>query len=123
MRLVLILLAAPLLMAQGNLPRPQCGFGEGLSRLRGAERDAGRPVAGLVDGRAQAEGVMGDLEAAAATFRACGCPRLAEMTAEAATVAGAATAEASAQRIQQVLGQTQSRARLARQVFESGGCR
>jgi hypothetical protein len=126
MRLVLTLLAAPLLMAQGfapsGLPRAQCGFGDGLSQLREAERGAARPVSNLSEGRLQAEGVVAALEAATATFRNCACPRLAEATQDAATLAASAPSEASAQRVQTVLGQALTRIRMARQVSESRGC-
>jgi len=81
MRRALILVAlAPLLMAQG-LPRPLCGFGEGLSHLREVERDTAQPVTGVTQGRARSERMLAGLTSAFSTFRECGCPRLAELTA------------------------------------------
>ena len=123
MRHLLILLAtAPLLMAQG-LPRPHCGYGEGLSALREVAREAARPVPGLLEGRARGEALLGALSGAAATFTACGCPRLVERTREAERVAQDAPSEASIARLSQIFGQLGFRTRLAREQAERDGCR
>lgn len=121
-RAVILLALAPLLMAQG-LPRPLCGFGEGLSQLREVERDATRPVAGVTEGRARGERMLASLNTAFATFRDCGCPRLAELTAEAATVAQSAPSEASVTRLREVFGQIRFRSELARAQMERHACR
>jgi len=123
MRRALILLAlAPLLLAQG-LPRPLCGYGEGLSDLRDVERVAMRPVTGVTEGRQRGEHVLAGLTSAFATFRDCGCPRLAELAAEAATVAQSAPSEASVSRLIQVFSQIRFRTQLAREQSEHQGCR
>jgi hypothetical protein len=123
MRNLLILLAtAPLLMAQG-LPRPYCGYGEGLAALREVAREAALPVPGIMEGRARGEAVVGALTGAAATFTGCGCPRLAELTREAVRVAQSAPSEASIARLSQVFGQVGFRTQLAREQSERAGCR
>ena len=123
MRNLLILLAtAPLLMAQG-LPRPHCGYGEGLSALREVAREAALPVPGIIEGRARGEAMLRVLSGAAATFTACGCPRLAELTREAERAAQGAPSEASLARLNQVFGQVAFRTQLAREQSERAGCR
>jgi hypothetical protein len=123
MRNLLILLAtAPLLMAQG-LPRPYCGYGEGLAALREVAREAALPVPGIMEGRARGEAVVSALAGAAATFTACGCARLAELTQEAVRVAQSAPSEASIARLSQVFGQVGFRTRLVREQSERAGCR
>jgi len=123
MRRALIVMAlAPLLMAQG-LPRPLCGFGEGLSHLREVERDAAQPVSGVAEGRARSERMLAKLTRAFSTFRDCGCPRLAELAAEAATVAQSGPSEASVSRLTQVFSQIRFRTQLAREQSERQGCR
>lgn len=123
MRNLLILLAtAPLLMAQA-LPRPHCGYGEGLSALREVSREAALPVPGIMEGRARGEAVLQALSGAAATFAACGCPRLAELTREAERVAQSAPSEAGIARLSQVFGQVGFRTQLAREQSERAGCR
>ncbi|MDB5412653.1 MAG: hypothetical protein JWR10_988 [Rubritepida sp.] len=122
MRRALILAAfAPLLMAQG-IPRANCGFGEGLTQLRDVEREAGKPVPGLIEGRARGERAVASLNGAAATFRGCGCARLAELTAEASTVAASAPSESSAARLRAVFAQIRFRAQLARELSERVSC-
>jgi hypothetical protein len=123
MRRVLILVAAaPLLMAQG-LPRPFCDFGQGLSALRTVEREAALPVPGVTEGRARGEAAVAGLETAAGIFTGCGCPRLAELTREARLVAQSAPSEASVARLTQVFGQIRFRAQLAREHSDRQGCR
>ncbi len=123
MRRALIVLAlAPFLMAQG-LPRPLCGFGEGLSHLREVEREAARPVAGLTEGRARGERMLASLVNAFTIFRDCGCPQLTELTAEAATVAQSAPSEASVSRLTQVFAHMRFRTQLAREHSERHTCR
>jgi len=123
MRRALILVAlAPLLMAQG-LPRPLCGFGAGLSHLREVERDTAQPVTGVTEGRARGERMLASLNGAFSTFRDCGCPRLAELAAEAATVAQSGPSEASVSRLTQVFSQIRFRTQLAREQSERQGCR
>ena len=123
MRNLLILLAtAPLLMAQG-LPRPYCGYGEGLAALRDVAREAALPVPGIVEGRARGEALVSTLSGAATTFTTCGCPRLAELTREALRVAQSAPSEASIARLSQVFGQVGFRTQLARDQSERAGCR
>lgn len=123
MRNLLILLAtAPLLMAQG-LPRPHCGYGEGLAALREAAREAALPVPGIMEGRARGEAVVTTLTSAMATFNGCGCPRLAELTGEALRVAQSAPSEASIARLSQLFSQARFRMQLAREHAERAGCR
>jgi len=123
MRRVLIVLAlSPLLMAQG-LPRPLCGFGEGLSHLREVERDAAQPLTGVTEARVRGERLLASLTSAFATFRDCGCPRLTELAAEAATVAQSAPSEASVSRLAQVFAQIRFRTQLAREQSERHACR
>lgn len=114
---------APLLMAQGGLPRAYCGYGEGLSALREVERDAASPVAGVSQGRARGEASVAALGAAANSFTGCGCPQLAELTREAMLVAQSAPSEASVARLSHVFAQIRFRARLAREQAERSGCR
>ncbi|TCH99040.1 hypothetical protein EJV46_10880 [Roseococcus sp. SYP-B2431] len=133
MRRVLILAAcAPLLMAQSlgpgarteeGIPRQSCGFGEGLGLLRAVEREAAQRVPGVGEGRARGERAVSGLNSAAATFRACGCARLAQLTAEAASAAVAAPAEASVARLTSVFAQVKFRARIAREFSEERACR
>jgi hypothetical protein len=133
MRRALILVAlSPLLMAQtmrpgarvdDGVPRQSCDFGESLGRLRGVEREAAQRVPGVAEGRARGERAISDLNSAAATFRSCGCARLAQLTAEAATVAGSAPSEASVARLTAVFAQVKFRAQLAREFSEERGCR
>jgi hypothetical protein len=120
--LLILLAGAPLLMAQG-LPRPYCGYGEGLAALREVTRDAARPVPGIMEGRASGEAMLRALSGAAATFTGCGCPRLAELTREAERVAQSAPSEASIARLSQVFGQVAFRTQLARDHSERAGCR
>jgi hypothetical protein len=123
MRNLLILIAtAPLLMAQG-LPRPYCGYGEGLAALREVAREAALPVPGILEGRARGEAVLRALSGAAATFTTCGCPRLVELTREAERVAQGAPSEASIARLSQVFGQVAFRTQLVREQSERAGCR
>lgn len=123
MRRVLILLAAaPLLMAQG-LPRPYCAYGEGLTALREVERDAASPVTGVSQGRARGEAAVAALSAATTTFTGCGCLQLAELTREAMMVAQSAPSEASVARLSHVFAQIRFRTRLARDHAERSGCR
>ena len=123
MRNLLILLAtAPLLMAQG-IPRPYCAYGEGLSALREVAREAARPVPGIIEGRARGEAMLRALSGAAATFTACGCPRLVELTREAERVAQSAPSEASIARLSQLFGQVAFRTQLVREQSERAGCR
>jgi len=127
MRPLLILLAgAPLLMAQGSptgLPRPFCAYGEGLAALREVERQSALPVPGISEGRARGEAVLAALGGAASTFNGCGCPRLAELTREAALVGQSAPSEASVARLSQVFSQIRFRTQLAREQSERQGCR
>lgn len=133
MRRALILLAlAPLLMAQRmgpgarteeGVPRQSCGFGEGLGLLRGVEQEAAQRVPGVAEGRARGERAVSGLNSAAATFRGCGCARLAELTAEAASVAASAPSEASVARLTAVFAQVRFRAQLAREFSEERACR
>lgn len=124
MRRVLILTAvAPLLMAQGGLPRAYCGYGEGLTALREVERDAASPMAGVSQGRARGEAAVAALGSAASTFTGCGCPQLAELTREAMLVAQSAPSEASVARLSHVFEQIRFRTRLAREHAERAGCR
>ena len=123
MRRVLILGAvAPLLMAQG-LPRPYCDFGRGLSALREVEREAALPVSGISEGRARGEAALSGLQTAAGIFSGCGCPRLAELTREAALVAQSAPSEPSVARLSHIFGQIRFRTQLAREQSERQGCR
>jgi hypothetical protein len=112
---------APLLMAQG-LPRPLCGYGEGLAHLRATEREAAQPVPGITEGRSRGERALTALGSAAGTFQACGCARLAELTLDAITVAQSLPAEASLARLAQVFAQTRYRTQLAREFSERQGC-
>lgn len=120
MRYLLIL--TPLLMAQG-VPRPFCAYGEGLSALTEVERAAALPVPGVNDGRARGEAAVAALGGAANIFTGCGCPRLAEVTREALTVAQSAPSEASVARLGQVFAQIRFRTQLAREQAERQGCR
>ncbi|WP_424810588.1 hypothetical protein [Roseococcus sp. YIM B11640] len=123
MRRLLILLAlAPMLMGQG-IPRSNCGFSEGWDLLRSAEREAAKPVAGITEGRERGEAVLAALRRAAGQFLRCGCPRLAEMTQEAAVAVASAPSEASVARLTTVLGNTRFRIQLAREFFEAQSCR
>jgi hypothetical protein len=127
MRNLLILLATtPLLMAQGantGLPRPYCGYGEGLAALREVAREAALPVPGIMEGRARGEVVVRALSSAAATFTGCGCARLAELTREAERVAQGAPSEASIARLSQLFSQVGFRTQLVREQAERAGCR
>jgi len=133
MRRVLILAAAaPLLMAQTmppgvrmgeGIPRQSCGYGEALGHLRAVEREAGRRVTGVGEGRLRGERSLAGLETAASAFQACGCARLAELTREAGLVAASTPSEASVARLTELFGQVAFRARLARESSEERGCR
>lgn len=128
MRHALILLAlAPLLMAQARtgpgIPRQSCGFGEALAQLRGVEQEAGQRVPGVGEGRARGERAVSGLGSAAATFRGCGCARLAELTAEAARVAAPAPSEASVARLTEIFARVKYRTQLAREFSDERGCR
>ncbi|WP_431303908.1 hypothetical protein [Sediminicoccus sp. BL-A-41-H5] len=120
--LLILITTAPLLMAQG-LPRPYCGYGEGLAALREVAREAALPVPGILEGRARGEAVLRSLSGAATTFTACGCPRLVELTREAERVAQSAPSEASIARLSQVFGQVAFRTQLAQEQSERAGCR
>ena len=132
MRRALILAAlAPLLMAQRlapgvrmeqGIPRQSCGFGEGLRVLRTVERDAAQRVPSVGEGRARGERAVSALNSVAATFRGCGCARLAQLTAEAATVAASAPSEPSVARLTAVFAQVKFRAQLAREFSEERAC-
>ncbi len=123
MRRALILAAlAPLLMAQAGIPRRSCGFGEGLGLLRGVEREAAQRVSSVGEGRARGERAVAGLNSAASTFRGCGCARLAQLTAEAATVAASAPSESSVGRLTTVFAQVKFRAQFAREFSEEQGC-
>ena len=117
-----LLILTPLLMAQG-LPRPYCAYGEGLAALGQVEREAALPVPGVALGRARGEVTVAALASATATFTGCGCPRLAEVTSEALTVAQSAPSEASVARLGQVFAQIRFRTQLAREQAERQGCR
>jgi len=126
MRPALILLAvSPLLMAQAEprLPRARCDFGLGLTQLADVERDAALPPSSLAEGRARGDGAVSQLRSAARVFLGCGCPRLAELTSEAASVASDAPSEASVARILQVMEQLRFRMQLVREQAERQGCR
>lgn len=131
MRPALILLAvSPLLMAQvamaqtePRLPRARCDFGVGLTHLADVERDAAPPPANLAEGRARGERAVTQLRSAARVFLGCGCPRLAELTTEAASVASSAPSEASVARILQIMEQLRFRMQLVREQSERQGCR
>jgi len=120
-RILILAAVAPLLMAQG-LPRPYCGYGEGLAALREVEREAARPVPGITQGRARGEGAVASLGGAVTIFAACGCPQLAELTHEALSVAQNAPSEASIARLADIFTQTRFRTQLARQHSERAGC-
>lgn len=133
MRRALILVAlAPLLMAQTlpqrartdeGVPRQSCGFGEGMAQLRGAERSVAQRVPSTSLGRERAERALADLGSAAATFRGCGCARLAELTRDAAQAAAPAPAEPSVARLTEIFAQVKFRAQLAREFGEERACR
>jgi hypothetical protein len=124
--LLILVTTAPLLMAQGSptgMPRPYCGFGEGLAALREVAREAALPVPGILEGRARGEAMLRALSGAATTFTGCGCPRLAELTREAERVGQSAPSEASIARLSAVFGQVAFRTQLARQHAEREACR
>jgi hypothetical protein len=133
MRRVLILAASmPLLMAQSmppgarmesGIPRQSCGFSDALAQLRDVEREAAQRVASVGEGRARGERAVAGLSSAASTFRGCGCSRLAQLTAEAGTVAASAPSEASVARLTAVFTQVKFRAQLAREFTEERACR
>lgn len=126
MRRALILLAlAPLLVAEGRaqMPRSNCGFGEGLGLLRQVEREAAQRVPSVAEGRARGERAVSALNSIASTFRGCGCARLAELTAEAASAAISLPSEASVARLTTVFAQVRFRAQLAREFSEERACR
>lgn len=127
---LILLAAAPLLMAhvamaqtEPRLPRARCDFGLGLTRLADVEREAALPVTGLAEGRARGQQAMTQLRSATQVFLGCGCPRLAELTTEAASVASTVPSEASAARILQIMEQLRFRLQLVREQAERQGCR
>lgn len=127
MRRALILLAlAPLLMAQARtgpgIPRQSCGFGEALAQLRDVEREAGQRVPSVGEGRARGERAVAALNSAASTFRGCGCARLAQLAAEAATVAAPAPSESSVARLTEIFARVKYRTQMAREFSEERAC-
>ena len=124
MRRALILLAlAPLLLAQSGLPRARCDYGLGVAALAEGRRLLARPPASIEDGRARGEAAMSRLRGAVPVFLGCGCPRLAEFTAEAAGLAAQLPSEASMGRLVQGFEQTRLRIEIAQQQMERQGCR
>lgn len=115
---ILLLIAAP---AQAQ--RAQCGYGDALAALAGAEREAGQGAAdGLLEGRDRAARVLAALERAAAGLHGCGCGRAAELAEEAAQAAAHGPGESSAARVAAALGQARVRAGLARERLGRQGC-
>jgi hypothetical protein len=133
MRRPLILVALmPLLMAQSmgpgartgpGIPQQSCGFGDGLALLRAVEREAAGRVPSVAEGRARGERAVSGLGSAASTFRACGCPRLAELAGDAARAAAPAPSEASVARLTEVFAQVRFRVQLAREFSDERACR
>lgn len=102
--------------------RPRCGFGAALAALGTAERTMARPVEGLSAGRAQAGAAAAALGEAMAGLQGCGCRRAAEDAADAALLAEAATAEASAPAVAARLDRAGFSVRLARERLGREGC-
>jgi hypothetical protein len=124
MRRALILLAlSPLLVAQSGVPHARCDFGAGAEALREAARLTAQPISGLLEGRARGEVVAARLRGAVPVFLGCGCPRLAEFTAEAAGLAAALPGEASMARLVATMEQARFRISLAEQHLGRQGCR
>lgn len=122
-RALMLLVLSPLLMAQSGVPLPRCDFGAGTQALREGARLTAMPIPGLLEGRARGEAVSGRLRAAVPIFLGCGCPRLAEFTAEAAGLAASLPAEASMARLSATMEQTRFRIALAEQHLGRQGCR
>ena len=116
--LMLLALAGP-----AAAQRPFCDFGEGVTGLRGAQQRLASPGAGLLAGRAAASDAAAMLARAETSFGRCLCPRLAELTGEAARWAEIAASQATAAEVSASLGQAGFRAGLARQAMDRDGCR
>ena len=116
--LILLTLATP-----ATAQRPFCDFGTGVTAVRDAQARLAAPVTGLVTGRETGLAIAATLEAARATFAACGCPHLTDLTDEAARLTEQTGYEASAARIAQTFTQAGFRVRLARQAMDTNGCR
>lgn len=133
MRRALILLAlaprlvapagAQVMTAQSGLPRARCDYGAGVAALRESRALLARPPASIEAGRARGEEATSRLRGAVAIFLGCGCPRLAEFTAEAAGLAAQLPSEASMGRLVQGFEQTRLRIEFAQAQMERQGCR
>jgi hypothetical protein len=120
MRAVLVLLtlwATPALAQRGG-----CGLGNGLRPLDAVEQRLAQPLAGLTEGRAEAERSAAELREAARWLAGCGCRRLVAQTEEAAALAELAQSEASAAGVARRLDRARFSLRLARESAGREGC-
>ncbi|MFN3447353.1 MAG: hypothetical protein ACK44F_01530 [Roseococcus sp.] len=122
-RALILALLAPLLMAQGGVPRARCDFGAGREALRGAEELARAAPEDLLEGRARGERLTLRLREAVTVFLGCGCPLLAESVAEAAGLAAQLPGEADFARMARGVEALRGRIALARERMERQACR
>lgn len=120
---LILLLVAPLLMAQSGLPRPRCDFSAGVEALRDSARLATLPPPGLLEGRARGEEMSTRLRAAIPVFIGCGCATLAGYTAEAAGLAANMTGATAAAQISSMQEQARMRIFMAQGHMDRQGCR
>lgn len=122
-RALILLAAAPLLMAQSGLPRARCDFGQAVAALRESARLLARPPAGIEEGRALGEAAAQRLRGAVPVLLGCGCERLAVFVAEAAGLAAGLGSEASVARLAAGFEQTRLRIGFAQEQMDRHGCR